>query len=77
MSGCQGRALAFPREFLGAQAIPAFLGLATQMKDVSAKQRVLDLAPGVDVVGAGAGRAAYAPELQFEEVARRGTGATA
>ena len=41
------------------------------------EQLRLDLAAGVDVVRAGAGRAAEAPELQFEEVPRDGTGAEA
>ena len=77
MLRANGRGVAFPHSLVLAQSGAALLDLATQMTGVRAKQRVLDLAPGVDVVGAGAGRAAYAPELQFEEVARRGTRATA
>ena len=60
-----------------AQAGAPLLGLATQVKGVGAEQLLLDLAAGLDVVGAGARGAAEAPELEFEEVARRGTGALA
>ena len=76
MLGCEGRGgVPYPREFLFAPADASFLGLATQMAGVGAEQLRLDLAPCLDVMGAGARRAAEAPELQFEEVARRGTGA--
>ena len=65
----------FPREFLFAQADASFLGFATQVAGVGTEQRRLDLAPCLDVMGAAARGAAEAPELEFEETARCGTGA--
>ena len=77
MLGREGRGggFAFSRKFVLAQAFASFLGLTAQVAGVSAEQLLLDLAPRLDVVRARAGRTAEAPELQFEEVARRGTGA--
>ena len=74
MMGGVGRGgFAFSREFVFAQAGASFLGLATQVAGVGAKQLLLDLAPRLDVMPAGARGAAETPELEFEEVPRRGT----
>ena len=76
MMGGVGRGgFAFSREFVFAQLGASFLDLAAQVAGVGAEQLLLDLPTGVDVVRARGGWAAGAPELQLEEVARRGTGA--